>query len=261
MEEQKMKETRKFFTTMMAMMAMALMLPMQVKAAEAAQPVVETENIQLVELKEGYYKQCGEGYFIRHDENGQVIYSSTTVEKALFCVNSTLTSGWDQLTLDANFIKGTFKDATLDTEGYLRCSFTTESGVLYDEVIVKVKPYTYKAKNVDTSSRNTGNGGNTNTDTDNGNGGNTDTDDGNGGNTDTDDGNGGNTDTDNGNGGNTDTDDGNGGNTDTDDGNGQDDIPPVDEDPGNLGIIDGGQDTPPDTDPGNTGIVDPDTAP
>ncbi len=137
-----MKTLKRFFATLLTMLLMA---PIQAKAAEAAQPVVETENIQLIELKEGYYKEVGkDGIFNRNDEDGNLI-SSTKVEESLFGVNADLSTGWGQFKLDNQLVKGSFKEASLDTKGYFRCIFTTEAGVVYDDVTVKVTYLVYES--------------------------------------------------------------------------------------------------------------------
>ena len=133
-----MKTIRKFFTTMMTL-ALALMtsIPMQAKAAE-----VQPTTIPLV--KDGYYQEVEkDGVFNQHDDEGNLI-SSIKVEDALFKVNATLTEGWGKATISESHVEGTFKDATLDTKGYFRCSFTTEDGVVYDDVVVKVTATTWK---------------------------------------------------------------------------------------------------------------------
>ena len=118
-------------TTIMAL-ALIAGIPMQAKAAE-----VQPTTIPLVQ--DGYYQEVEkDGVFNRHDAEGNLI-SSIKVEDASFKVNSTLTEGWGQGTIGESHIEGTFKNATLDTKGYFRCSFTTETGVVYDDVVVKVK--------------------------------------------------------------------------------------------------------------------------
>lgn len=128
-----MTTTKKFFAAMMALVL--IFVPMQVKAAEVAQ----AEEVQFVELQaETYYKQIDEGLFERYDADGNSI-SSTKVEDALFKVNATLTEGWGQYKNEGEgkVIEGSFKEATLDTKGYLRCKFTVGSTV-YD-ACVKVR--------------------------------------------------------------------------------------------------------------------------
>lgn len=96
--------------TTILVLALALILPMQVKAAEE----------QFVELQaECCYKQVDYGLFERYDTAGNLI-SSTYVEDSLFKVNSTLTEGWGQYKQEGKVVEGTFKEATLDTKGYLR---------------------------------------------------------------------------------------------------------------------------------------------
>lgn len=132
-----MKTMKRFLATMMAMIVMAG-IPMQAKAAEVAQPAVESETIQFVELKAGYYKEIEkDGVFNRYDADGNLI-SSTKVEDALFEVNADLTSGWGQTTVEGSLIKGNIANITLDVKGYLRATFTTESGVVYEKITVKV---------------------------------------------------------------------------------------------------------------------------
>ena len=123
-----MKTTKKFFALMMTLTLMAS-IPMQVKAAEVAQ----STEVQFVELQaECYYKQVDYGIFERYDAEG-----TTFVEDALFKVNSTLTEGWGQYKQEGKVVEGSFKEATLDTKGYLRCKFTTGSTVY--NACVKVK--------------------------------------------------------------------------------------------------------------------------
>ena len=133
------------------MMALALALvPVKAKAAE---------EMQFVELQaECCYKQVDYGLFERYDTAGNLI-SSTYVEDSLFKVNSTLTEGWGQYKQEGKVVEGTFKEANLDTKGYLRCQFTVGSTV-YD-ACVKVKLLDWASAQKKATVKSTGNGGST----------------------------------------------------------------------------------------------------